>query len=199
MRDQTLYEFRLFLRRPPGFLARWPVSSTGARWDRHYLVGRGLSLRLEQARRVVVTRWRPAEGFAVEEPVLDAALPLDWAATTCVEAVLPRSHRPLEVDGSTAQTFVDSLAAADLKQASVLRRDTHHRHGGAMVTLTELSVPAWNAATVTVSFRAARPDLLRTLLARVGLDAFQHQGIDDWLHKAARAADAGRLPRRTAA
>lgn len=208
MADHSLYQFRLFFRDMPTIFDDWRAYDDERRWDRHYLLGEGMSLRIDRGERIELSRWGEDGQFWIEHTILSCAFPLDWMALSCIARALPRELRQCEVDGRSAQTFVDSLAVPDLVQASVLKHDRHLREGSVMATLTTLSVPDWGALAITCNLVCHAPHNLHGVLARAGMDRYRHFGLDEWLARehgrftaakaaateAAAALDAGAAP-----
>jgi hypothetical protein len=198
MVDDT-FLFRVFCKDAPEYLETWRPAGEGARWDRHYLLTPGHSLRLTEGRRVELRRMRSISGLRTEQTLLSTIFPLDWMGLACIDQALPASLRGLEVDGRSAQTFVDSLAVAGLPQASVLTRARRHCHGTTLAEIEWVSVPEWTAETVSVQFESGSAPALRAVLAAAGLGTVQHRDLEDWLRSAhrehvARNAAALRVP-----
>lgn len=186
MADDTLL-FRVFTKEAPEYLETWRPAGEGARWDRHYLLSPGHSLRLTEGRRVELRRMRSMSGLRTEQTMLSTVFPLDWMGLSCIDQALPASLRGVQIDGRSAQGFVDSLATAELPQASVLTRIRRFWHGTTLAEIGWISVPEWQAETVSVQFESGNAPALRALLAAAGLGAVQHHDLEDWLRSAHRA------------
>lgn len=178
--------FRVFLNEPPGFVEQWRQGSEASEWHRHYLVRPGHSLVLVRGERLDLVRHRTAEGFRVDHTLLSAAFPLDWMALACIGSVLPPALKDLEIDGSSAQAFVDSMAVEGLPQASVLKQVSTAFHGTIVARTTWLSVPEWEATALSFSLSGMQPHALRALISAAGWAGVQHRDLDDWLRQARR-------------
>ncbi|WP_108662649.1 hypothetical protein [Acuticoccus kandeliae] len=186
MRDGEPFQFGVFFSAAPTFLNAWRQGPRQARWDRHYLLQPGTSLRIIGGERVELTGAETVDGFRIEKTLLNAAFPLDWMSVTLLERHVGAHLHKSDLDGRSAQTFVNTLAVPGLVQASVLKRTRTAFHGAIIASTTELSVPDWGASCAWVSFESANPDALRALLKATGLGNRQHQDLDDWLRQAYR-------------
>jgi hypothetical protein len=186
MRDGEPFSFRVFLPGVPRFVETWRQGPRSAEWHRHYLVAPGHSLYLAKGERVELTRMRSEDGLRVEQTMLSAAFPLDWMALSLVAHVLAPSLRSADIDGRTPQGFVDSLAVAELPQASVLKDVSVAWHGTITAWTTRLSVPDWDATGVALVLEGQNAHALRALIAAAGFRGVQHRDLDDWLWQAWR-------------
>lgn len=188
MRDVEPFVFRTFREEVPDFLRTWRQTEAAARWDRHYLIRPGHSLCLAGGTVVELKRAHTEDGFRVDRTLLAASFPLDWMSLSLVASALPRPFAVQELDGRSAQGFVDSLAFAALPQASVLKEIVRARSGGVTATAATLKVPDWNAASVALTFESVDAGALRSLLSAGGFSGLSHRDLDDWLRDAHRAA-----------
>lgn len=180
MVDDT-FVFRVLGRRALAALESWRIAGESARSDRHYLLAPGYSLRLTEGRRVELARLRGFAGLRRVQTLADAAFPLGRGQLAAISGALPAALRGAAIDGTTAQGFVESLARAALPQANVLARQRRYARGTTIAVASHLSVPAWAAETVAVSFESDDPPALRAVIAAAGLGAAQHADVEDWL------------------
>lgn len=188
MAEQPPLQFRLFFRDSPTMFAGWRTYDEERRWDRHYIIGSNLSLRIERGERVELTRWGMVGRFAVASTVLSSAFPLDWMALSCITRSLPREFRMADIDGRSAQRFVDSLALPGLVQASVLKHERYMRDGAVMGTASRVEIPDWNARGITVNLSCQHANSLKLTLEALELDRYQHLAFDTWMQRAYDAA-----------
>lgn len=183
MGEGEVYQFRVFLSAVPRFVQNWTQRLPRTDWDRHYLLTPGHGLRLAAGERVELTRLRSRDGFRVEEILLSARFPLDWMSLSLIGDLLPRALQTVELDGRSAQQFVDMLAFLELPQASVLKERSVATAGAITATTTRLTVPAWTAAAVSVAFESANPGALRAMVSSGPLRGLVHRDLDDWLRQ----------------
>jgi len=188
------FVFRVFLDRPPEFVEGWRQGPEASEWHRHYLLGPGYSMVLVRGERLDLVRRRTVEGFRVDETLLSAAFPLDWMALTCIGTAMPQPIRDIEIDGSSPQAFVDSLALDELPQASVLKQVRTAHHGTIVARTTWLTVPEWDATALSFTLSGMQPHALRALVAAAGWGGLQHRDLDSWLWQVCREHQAGGQP-----
>ncbi|WMS43255.1 hypothetical protein RDV64_02300 [Acuticoccus sp. MNP-M23] len=179
--------FRVIDGHAPRPLTGWRVVREREIWERHYLIGREHSLCLSQARNVFLTAHGTHDDFRTETLMLDAAFPLDWMALNVIERALPRRLRSLEIYGTDAQSFVDSLAVPELVQASVHRRSRLQVLGATTMDVSTLTVPQWNVSATATTFESRNAHALRAIVASAGYGARQHEDLRDWLQRTSAA------------
>lgn len=186
MSSSDPYVFRLFLSEPPAFVETWRQGPAAAEWHRHYLLSPGHGLSVVRAERVDLVRYRTIDGFRVEKTLLSSAFPLDWMGLTCIATALPHGLADLQIDGTSAQAFVDSMAVPELPQASVLKEVRTAFQGTVIARTSWLTVPEWSATGLSFSLSGMRPHALRALVRAAGFDGVQHRDLDDWLREVHR-------------
>ncbi|MEM8553143.1 MAG: hypothetical protein AAGF45_12255 [Pseudomonadota bacterium] len=183
MRTDCSTVHRSFHADAPRLPSAFRATAAYAGWERHYVVSPGHALSLIGDKRIFLTTHGRVEGMRTEEVTLDATFPLDWMSRRVIADVLPRRFRHHDIDGRDAQRFVDSIADPEIIQASLYRDACVSSFGSTTIEFAVLTVPTWNARTVSLTITGQSPYTVRAALNALGatVGPLAHADMAQWL------------------